>query len=98
VTTDKAGPYLKVLDELVPAVAHVTEQYANNRIEADRFRSAAQVAGHAFVPNLRRGHSAPDQAGPARARYQEGVGRLHVSKACFIRHCREQSCRSTGGS
>ena len=36
VTTDKAGPYLRVLDELVPAAAHVTEQYGNNR---DRSRS-----------------------------------------------------------
>jgi IS6 family transposase len=72
VTTDKAGPYLRVLDDLVPAAAHVTEQYSNNRIEADhgrlkarlrpmrglkRFRSAAVIAvGHAFVQNLRRGH------------------------------------------
>jgi transposase, IS6 family len=72
VTTDKAGPYLRVIDELVPAAAHVTEQYTNNRIEADhgrlkarlrpmrglkRFRSVARIAaGHAFVQNLRRGH------------------------------------------
>jgi transposase, IS6 family len=72
VTTDRAGPYLRVLDELVPAAAHVTDQYSNNRIEADhgrlkarlrpmrglkRFRSAAVItAGHAFVQNLRRGH------------------------------------------
>jgi transposase-like protein len=61
-----------VLDELVPTAAHVTEQYGNNRIEADhgrrkarlrpmrglkRFSSAARIAaGHAFVQNLRRGH------------------------------------------
>jgi transposase-like protein len=72
VTTDKAGPYLRVLDELVPAAAHLTEQHGNNRIEADhgrlkarlrpmrglkRPRSAAVIAlGHAFVQNLRRGH------------------------------------------
>ena len=72
VTTDKAGPYLRVLAELVPTAAHLTEQYSNNRIESDhgrlkarlrpmrglkRFRSAAQIAaGHAFVQNLRRGH------------------------------------------
>jgi transposase-like protein len=72
VTSDKAGPYLRVLDELVPAAAHVTEQYGNNRVEADhgrlkarlrpmrglkRCRSAARIAaGHAFVQNLRRGH------------------------------------------
>jgi transposase-like protein len=30
VTTDKAGPYLRVLDELVPAAAHLTELYGNN--------------------------------------------------------------------
>ena len=69
---DAAGPYLRILDELVPAAAPVTEQYGNNRIEADhgrlkarlrpmrglkRFRSAARLsAGHAFVQNLRRGH------------------------------------------
>jgi len=72
VSTDKAGPYLRVLDDLVPAAAHVTEQYCKNRVEADhgrlkarlrpmrglkQFRSAARIAaGHAFVQNLRRGH------------------------------------------
>jgi len=72
VTTDQAGPYLRVIDELAPAVAHVTEQYDNNPIESDharlkarlrpmrglkRLRSAARIAaGHAFVQNLRRGH------------------------------------------
>ena len=72
VTTDKAGPYLRVLDDLVPAAAHITEQYRNNLIEADharlkarlrpmrglkQFRSAARIAaGHAFVQNLRLGH------------------------------------------
>ena len=61
-----------MLDELAPTAAHVTEQYGNNRVEADharlkarlrpmrglkRFRSAARLAaGHAFVQNLRRGH------------------------------------------
>ncbi len=72
VTTDKAGPYLRVINGLVSAAAHVTEQYGNNRIEADhgrlkarlrpmrgltRFRSAEVIAdGHAFVQNIRRGH------------------------------------------
>ena len=71
-TTDKAGPYLRVLDDLLRAAAHVTEQYANNPIESDHARlkarlrpmrglkrlgSAARIAaGHAFVQNLRRGH------------------------------------------
>jgi transposase, IS6 family len=31
-TTDKAGPYPRVLDELVPAAAHVTEQYGTDEI------------------------------------------------------------------
>ena len=72
VTTDQAGPYLRVLDDLVPTALHVTEQYANNRAEADhgrlkawlrpmrgltRFRSVEVIAaGHAFVQNLRRGN------------------------------------------
>ena len=61
-----------MLDELVPAACHVTEQYANNAIEADHGRlksrlrpmrglkqlRCAQVisAGHAFLQNIRRGH------------------------------------------
>ena len=43
VTTDMAGPYLRVLDERVPAAAHVTEQYSNNRIEADHARLQARL-------------------------------------------------------
>ena len=61
-----------MLADLVPAALHMTEQYSNNRIEADhgrlkarlqpmrglkRLRSAARIpAGHAFLQNLRRGH------------------------------------------
>jgi transposase-like protein len=35
VTTDQASAYPRVLDELVLAACHLTEQYGNNRIEAD---------------------------------------------------------------
>jgi transposase-like protein len=72
VTTDRAPAYPRVLDELLPAAHHVTDQYANNPIEADhgrlksrlrpmrgltRLRSARVIStGHAFVQNLRRGH------------------------------------------
>ena len=72
VTTDRAAAYPRVLDELVPAACHVTEQYGNNPIEADHGRlksrlramrglkqlRCAQVitAGHAFIQNIRRGH------------------------------------------
>ncbi|HKR49537.1 MAG TPA: IS6 family transposase [Pseudonocardiaceae bacterium] len=72
VTTDRAPAYPRVLDEVVPAACHVTEQYANNPIESDhgrlksrlrlmcglkRLRSARVISsGHAFIQNLRRGH------------------------------------------
>jgi IS6 family transposase len=74
VVTDRAAVYPRVLDDLVPAARHVTEQYANNVIEADhgrlkgrlqtmrglkRLSSARVIAtGHAFVQNLRRGRYA----------------------------------------
>jgi len=61
-----------VLDELIPAARQVTQQYANNMIEADHGRLKSRLrpmrglkriasarttaAGHAFVQNLRRGH------------------------------------------
>jgi transposase-like protein len=35
VVTDRAWTLLAVVDELMPGVFHNTEQYANNRIEAD---------------------------------------------------------------
>src|SRR3954468_4889162 len=72
VTTDKAPAYPRVLDELVPAACHLTEQYGNNLVEADHGRLKARLrpmrglkqlrsirvisAGHAFVQNVRRGH------------------------------------------
>jgi transposase-like protein len=72
VVTDKAAVYPKVLNDLVPAVWHRTEQYANNRMEADhaqlkrRLRpmrgiktdagARVVIVGHAFVQNVRRGH------------------------------------------
>ena len=41
VTTDKAGPYLRVIDELVPTAAHVTEQYDTDEIVKGPARAAA---------------------------------------------------------
>jgi transposase-like protein len=74
VVTDRAPVYPRVLDDLLPAARHVTEQYANNVIEADHgrlkgrlqtmrglktLRSTRVIAtGHAFVHNLRHGHYA----------------------------------------
>jgi transposase, IS6 family len=61
-----------VLDKLLPAAWHRTDQYANNHIEADHGRLKSRlrpmrglkqvrstmvvITGHAFVQNLRRGH------------------------------------------
>jgi transposase-like protein len=72
VVTDRAATYPLVLDDLLPAAWHRTEQYANNHIEADHGRLKSRlrpmrglkqdrsatiiIAGHAFMQNLRRGH------------------------------------------
>jgi transposase-like protein len=72
VTTDRAPVYPRVIDAIVPAARHVTEQYSNNSVEADHGRLKPRlrpmrglktisslrviVAGHALVQNLRRGH------------------------------------------
>jgi transposase-like protein len=72
VVTDRAPTYPMVLDELLPVAWHRTDQYANNRIEADHgvlksrlrpMRGLKQdrnarviIVGHAFVRNIRRGH------------------------------------------
>jgi len=72
VTTDQAPVYPAVLEELLPAAWHRTDQYANNRIEADHSRLKARlrpmrglkqdrnarviIVGYAFVQNVRRGH------------------------------------------
>ena len=71
VVTDRAASYPVVLDELLPAAWHRTEQYANNRVEADHGRLKARlrpmrglkqdhsarvvIAGHGLVQNVRRG-------------------------------------------
>jgi len=72
VTTDQAPVYPGVLEALLPAAWHRTDQYANNRVECDHGRLKARlrpmrglkqdrsarvvIAGHSFMQNLRRGH------------------------------------------
>jgi transposase-like protein len=95
VTTDKAPTYLRVLDELVPQALHCTEQYANNRIEADhgqlkrRLRpmrgiktdqsARIVIAGHAFVQNLRRGHYELAVAEPVNLRLKVAFDELALA-------------------
>ena len=38
VTTDQAPAYPRVIEELIPAACHVTEQYATDPVEADHGR------------------------------------------------------------
>jgi IS6 family transposase len=72
VVTDRAPALRAVIDELLPCTFHNTEQYANNRIEADHGRLKARLRpmrglkhdhtarvimrGHALMQNIRRGH------------------------------------------
>lgn len=74
VATDRAPVYPRLLEEIMPTARHVTDQYANNAMEADHGRLKARLrpmrglkrlatagtiaAGHAFAQNLRRGHYA----------------------------------------
>ena len=81
VTTDRAAPLLRVVDDLLPEVLHDTTQYGNNRIECDHGRLKARprpmrglgtdrtasvvIRGLAFIQNLKRG------------RYELGVEARH---------------------
>ena len=72
VVTDRAATYPIVLEELLPVPWHRTEQYANNRVEADHGRLKSRlrpmrglkqdpsarvvIVGHALVQNVRRGY------------------------------------------
>lgn len=42
-TTDRAPAYPRVVEELIPAACHVTEQYANNIVEVDHGRLKARL-------------------------------------------------------
>jgi transposase-like protein len=72
VVTDRAATYPIVVEDLLPAAWHRSEQYENNRIECDHGRLKSRlwpmrglkqdrntrviVVGHASVQNVRRGH------------------------------------------
>jgi transposase, IS6 family len=53
VSTDRAPAYPRVLDELVPAACHVTQQYANNPIEADHGRLKSRLRPMCGLKQLR---------------------------------------------
>jgi IS6 family transposase len=92
VTTDQAPVYPAVLEELLPAAWHRTDQYANNRIECDHGRLKARlrairglkqdhsirviIAWHAFMQNIRRGHYELAVEEPANRRVAVAVHEL----------------------
>ena len=95
VVTDKATTYPIVLDDLLPAVWHHTEQYANNPLECDHGRLKARlrpmrglkqdrsarvvIAGHAFVQNVRRGHYELAVEAPTSRRVAVAFGELALA-------------------
>jgi transposase-like protein len=95
VITDRAATYPMVLEGLLPAVWHRTEQYANNRVEADHRRLKSRlrpmhglkqdhsarviISGHGFVQNLRRGHYELAVAEPVNRRVAVAFDELAVA-------------------
>jgi transposase-like protein len=92
VSSDQAPGSPAMLEERLPAAWHRTDQYANNRVEADHGRLKARlrpmrglkqdrsarvvVAGHAFMQNLRRGHYELAVEEPANRRVTVAVEEL----------------------
>jgi transposase-like protein len=95
VVTDQAATYPMVLEELLPAAWHCTDQYANNGIECDHGRLKARlrpmrgleqdhsakviIAGQAFVQNLRRGHDELAVQEPATRRVTVAFDELAIA-------------------
>jgi hypothetical protein len=95
VVTDRAATYPVLLEELLPAAWHRTEQYANNGMEADHGRLKAPlqpmrglkqdrsarviIAGHGFVQDLRRGHYELATEEPAGRRVAVSFAELAVA-------------------
>jgi len=94
VVTDLAASYPVVL-EVLPAVWHRPDRYANNRVAADHGRLKAWlrpmrglkqdrsarvlIAGHAFVQNLRRGRYELAIDEPAHRRVAVAFGELALA-------------------
>jgi len=95
VVTDRAPTYPLVLEELLPAAWHRTDQYANNGVECDHGRLKARlrpmrglkqdhsarvvIAGHALVQNVRRGHYQLAVEEPANQRLAVAFDELAVA-------------------
>jgi len=87
--------YPGVLEELLPAAWHCTDQYANNRVEGDHGRLKARlrpmrglkqecsarviIAGDALAQNVRRGHYELAAYEPASRRLAAAFAELAVA-------------------
>jgi hypothetical protein len=94
--------YPRVLDELLPS-RHVTEQYANNTVEANHGRLKARLrpmrglkrlcsvrvicTGHAFVQNLRRGHYELAIDLDPNQRIPAAFSEVALAQQCRSKHC-----------
>jgi IS6 family transposase len=94
VVTDRAPALRAAIEELMPAVFHNVEQYANNRVECDHGRLKARlrpmrglsrdrsarviVRGHALMQNLRRGDY--ELGVDARTRYRVAVAFTELAR------------------
>lgn len=92
IVTDKSPTLASVIRDLMPNAEHCTDQYANNRIEADHGRLKARlrpmrglkrdrtasvvIRGHAFVQNVSRGHYQLGDAIDPRCRLEAAFGEL----------------------
>jgi len=65
VTTDRAPVYPRVLDELVPAALHTTQQYANNQVEGRPRPAQGQAPTHAGPEQLSDQHGSLPPATPS---------------------------------
>lgn len=88
---------LGVLQELLPGAWHRSDQYANNRIEADHGRLKARlrpmrgrkqdrsarmvITGHAFMQSIRWGHYQPAIETPASRRVAVAFDELALALA-----------------
>jgi transposase-like protein len=95
VVTDQALVYPGVLEELLPAAWHCTDQYANNRVEGDHGRLKARlrpmrglkqacsarviIAGDALAQNVQRGHYELAAYEPASRRLAAAFAELAVA-------------------
>jgi transposase-like protein len=77
VVTDRAPAFRAVIEELIPATLHNTEQYANNRIEAGHGRLKARLRP---MRGLKRDHTTPGDRPRSRAHAEHSARPLRTRR------------------